>query len=240
LPATEKQFSGFLPSNSYVSVANDMIFGIHWENTEKRVDLDLSLTDVYQKYGWDGYYRSSERDILFSGDITDAPKPNGASELFYLQRDLRLPKILFVNHFNFWDETKVPCKIIVSDDKPKDFGRDYLLDINKIVASSLINIDKKQTMLGLVLSVNGENRFYFSSTGLGNSISSSNNDLAKKALNYLLGSCENPIELKTVLSRAGAIVVCEKPNEEDMEDEYIDLSPENLDKNSIICLLQKK
>jgi hypothetical protein len=247
LPATEKQFSGFLPSNSYVSVAKDMIFGIHWENLEdgkdyyyNRVDLDLSLTDAYQKYGWDGYYRSNERDILFSGDVTDAPKPNGASELFYLQKELRLPKVLFVNYYNFRNGANVPCKIIISDDKPKDFGRDYLININKIVASSLINIDKKQTMLGLVLSVDGENRFYFSSTGLGNSISSSNNDLAKKALNYLLGSCEKPIELKTVLSKAGAIVVSEKPNEEDMKNEYIDLSPENLDKNSIINLLQTK
>ena len=84
LPATEKQFTGHLPTGSWVSVPEDLIVGIHWTNTKKRrIDLDLSIIGVSGKIGWDASYRSKERDILFSGDVTDAPAPRGASELFY-------------------------------------------------------------------------------------------------------------------------------------------------------------
>ena len=238
LPATEKQFVGNIPSNSYVAVNEDMIVGVHWENNPNRVDLDLSLTDIAGKYGWDASCRSEERDIMFSGDVTDAPKPNGASELFYLKKAQRNPKTMFVNFFNFGsgydDENSVEAKIIVANEKPDSFNKNYMINVSNIVASSLVNINKKQTMLGLVISIDGENRFYFSSTGIGNSISSRNDDLAKQALDYLLASCVNTIGLDSVLSIAGANVVREKPE----EGEYLDLSPEALDKTTIIKLLQ--
>jgi hypothetical protein len=239
LPASEKQFIGNIPSNSYVSVEEDMIVGIHWENTENSgVDLDLSLIDVTGKYGWDASYRSDERNIMFSGDVTDAPKPNGASELFYLEKSQKNPKTMLVNFYNFGDgyddENSVEAKIVVAHEKPNNFQRNYMIDINNIVASSLVNINKRQTMLGLVVSIDGQNRFYFSSTGIGNSISSDDDGLAEKALNYLLASCVNTIELDSILSMAGANVVREKPE----SDEYLDLSPEALDKTTIIKLLK--
>ncbi len=58
LPATEKQFTGGFPSGSYVAVPDDMIVGIHWTNTTKRVDLDLSVIGESGKIGWDDCYRS--------------------------------------------------------------------------------------------------------------------------------------------------------------------------------------
>ena len=102
MPATEKQFTGHLPTGSWVSVPEDLIVGIHWTNTKKRrIDLDLSIIGVSGKIGWDGSYRSKRRDILFSGDVTDAPPPIGALELFCIKKGLEEPKILIANYYNF-------------------------------------------------------------------------------------------------------------------------------------------
>ena len=86
LPATEKQFTGNLPSGSYIE-CNDMVFGVWWQNVKgHRIDLDLACQSMRQgKIGWDARYRDESRGIMFSGDVTDAPSPKGASELFRFQ-----------------------------------------------------------------------------------------------------------------------------------------------------------
>jgi len=53
LPATEKQFTGNLPTGSYITVSEDLIVGIHWMNTSRRIDLDLSVIGESGKIGWD-------------------------------------------------------------------------------------------------------------------------------------------------------------------------------------------
>jgi predicted MarR family transcription regulator len=255
LPATEKQFLGNIPANSYVSVPRDLVIGVHWtDDTKKsnmkrgyyhdwsnngRVDLDLSLMSLYSKYGWDGYYRSTERDIMFSGDMTSAPKPNGASEFFYLKNMSNEAKLLYINYFNFRDEGTT-CKFIVASEQVNSNfsgsrGRDkaYMVDVNNILVSTNIKLTKKQNLLGMIIGVDGENRVYFTNTSTGDSISSRNNDVSKKVNDYMARTCQNIIELSDVLLMAGAIVVSEKPE----EGEYIDLSPENLDKSTIIKLL---
>jgi len=239
LPATEKQFSGNIPSNSYVSVPDDMVIGIHWFDIndggwDGRVDLDFSMVDQDGKFGWDAYYRSGDR-ILFSGDNTAAPKPNGASEMFYMKKAQKHPKVLFVNFFNASDHRGevVPCKLFVANESPKSLSKSYMVDTSNIVVSCNMEVEDKQNVLGLVISVNDENRLYFSNTSIGDSISIRNPEMADKARNYLISNCLNPVGLESVLFMAGANVVHEKP-----EGEYLDLSPEALDKTTIIKLLQ--
>src|SRR5207248_1961887 len=55
LPTTEKQFTGNLPSGTYVELAEDMVAGVHWENQgHNRIDLDLSImSPEIGKIGWD-------------------------------------------------------------------------------------------------------------------------------------------------------------------------------------------
>ena len=64
-----------------------MIAGVHWEDVKRNtIDLDLSLINCHEgKIGWNASYRSTEKSVLFSGDITSAPKPKGASEFFYFK-----------------------------------------------------------------------------------------------------------------------------------------------------------
>jgi hypothetical protein len=228
LPATEKQFTGFLPTGSYIAVSDDLITGIHWENTNKRVDLDLSVIGESGKIGWDASYRTEDRKVLFSGDVTDAPPPLGASELFYMKKGQQEARVLVVNYFNFSRGDQVECRLLVAQEKPEDFGKNYMVDVSKMIASAQINITQKQTILGLV----AENRLYFSTVSIGNSITSTRNAHSKHARHYLFNSLTNTIDFREVLRLAGAQVVDSMP-----VNDYIDLSPQALDKTTILDLI---
>jgi len=234
MPATEKQFTGSLPTGTYVSVPEDLIVGVHWTNTDRRIDLDLSISDAGGKIGWDGSYRSSDCEILFSGDVTDAPKPKGASELFYVKKGKVTSKILALNYYNHDENSPVPTKIIVAQEQIKRFGNNYMVDPNNIIASTNILIEQRQNVLGLVTNVEDENRVYFANVILGNAISFSFNVNAERMRQYFVSSLINSLELNDVLKKAEAIVVHEKP-----EKDFVDLSPEALDKTTFIELLRE-
>lgn len=236
LPSTEKQFTGNFPSGTYISISRDMVFGVSWENVKSHIiDLDLSLIlPSGQKVGWDSDYRTKGRDILFSGDITDAPKPRGATELFYIKRQSKKACILFVNYYNFEEEIEVPFKIIVAKEKAEDFKQNYMVNPNNLLAVASSKINQKQKTLGLLVTTTNECRFYFTETYIGRSITSSSSDFAEKSRKYLFNFYENTINLKDVLLKAGAKIVDNKDKAD------IDLSPEELEKDSILNLLKDK
>lgn len=238
LPATEKQFTGHFPTGTYVEVPEDLILGIHWENTaSNRVDLDLSVISETGKFGWDSGYRSASKDVLFSGDITDAPAPNGATELFYLKKGFNEAYILMANYFNMCGSSEpVPTKILVASEKAKNFGRNYMVDPNNIVADAAIEINQKQSILGFLTTVEGVNRFYFANVGIGNSITAGVDDQCNHARRHLIASTKEMPRLEDVLQRAGATVVRERP---DGDDEYVDLSPQALTKTSFLDILSE-
>ena len=233
LPATEKQFTGHFPTGTSVKVPKNMIVGIHWENTDKRVDLDLSAIDTEGKVGWDALYRKN--DILFSGDITDAPKSKGgASEMFYIKSKCK-PKILNVNYYNMSPGNTVDCKIFVAHENPTGFESNYMVDPNNILATATINITGKQNIIGLI----ADGKFYFGNIYLGNGISIRSGKQADIAREYMISSFVNSISLKKILKDAGAIVV--NSQDEAPSVSYgspIDLSPTAVNKNSIIELLK--
>jgi len=235
LPATEKQFTGDFPSGTCISIPKDMVFGIHWENVEEnRIDLDLSLITVEgNKIGWDGWYRNAEKTILFSGDVTDAPKDKGgASELFYVKRQVDTNAILMVNYFNFDETIEVPFKILVAKELVKDFDRNYMVNPNNVVGVTKTNIKEgRQKVLGIISVTKDVCKFYFAETYLGDSITSYGNDYSNHARQYLLDFYSNMISLNEVLEEAGANLVT---NAEKCD---IDLSPEKLEKDTIIQLL---
>lgn len=234
LPATEKQFTGNLPSGSYVTVEPGMVFGIHWFNHKsKSVDLDLSFISADgKKYGWDGEYRSSIRDILYSGDKTDAPRPDGASELFYLQKGSLAAGagVLMVNYYNYTPE-EVPFEIIVGRPSSKSFNENYMIDPNDIVCSVESKMDRKQKILGIVEPVEGGFRFYFSETYLGKSITSKMTTGLNHAKQYLVDYYTDALSLSMSLRLSGVKIV---GNEEDCD---ISLSLEKIEKDTILNLL---
>ena len=230
LPVTEKQFTGNLPSGTYISIPQDMIVGVYWENIKPyMIDLDLSLVSSDRKYGWDAGYRNNEGSILYSGDITNAP--TGATELFYVKKQLKDSFILFLNYYNYNAEIKVPFKIIVAKEKANDFGNNYMVNPNNLVLAVQSEISQKQKILGLLITTTERSRFYFAETSIGRSITSSNSEFAENSRKYLISFYQNSIELKDILSKSGAELV------DDKEKADIDLSPESLEKDSILNLL---
>jgi len=232
LPATEKQFVGNVPAGTSVGVPKDMIFGVHWENVDGRVDLDLSLIDVDgDKYGWDGGCRSSDRSILFSGDITDAPKPKGASELFYISNKAKGNFILFNNFFNYRAGCCIPYRTVIAEENIKDLEKNYLINPNNIVMNVDSIIKDKQKVVGIIIVNKNETRYYFAETVMGESISCFNNKNVVQTRKYLIDFYTNSINLNDVLKQAGAKLVTDKKKCD------IDLSPEMLDKTTIIDLI---
>ena len=133
LPATEKQFTGMLPSGTCVTLPKDMIVGVYWEDVNgQRIDLDLSLVGLGVKFGWDARYCDEGRSILFSGDMTFAPK--GASEMYYVKKQTNGNYLLFLNYFNYNIDVPVPFKIFVAYEQAKYFGANYMVNPNNIVA----------------------------------------------------------------------------------------------------------
>lgn len=230
LPSTEKQFTGNFPSGTSILVPKDMIFGIYWDNLKGfRVDLDLSLISVKNgKIGWDSGYRSDSGDILFSGDMTDARR--GASELFYVGRQSENTAILFVNFYNFEENKEVSFKIVVGEENISNLESNHMIDINNIRAITSSKINEKQKILGFAVIKETGCSFYFTETYLGQSISSSDSKFATHARQYLVDFYENSISLKDILVKAGAELA-------DKENCEIDLSPETLEKDTILGLL---
>lgn len=248
LPASEKQFTGNFPSGTFIKVPKDMVFGIHWYNCDDwRVDLDLSLLDMgNHKYGWDGSYRGYRGDgnlILFSGDLTTAPKPRGATELFYVEGGSPLKSLLFVNYYTFKTDKPAPFSIIVgtgngsiirNSSKDRDH---FMLDPNKALARSFSKMDKEQKLLGLMASNTDECRFYFFETYMGEGRTArGDKKYVDKGREYLVNYLSNMISLNDLLSKAGAILVDTKDDE---DGEILSLAPEDLDKDTIINLLKK-
>ncbi len=237
LPATEKMFTGDLPSGTAIVVPKDMIFGIHWNNVKgdyghHRIDLDLSVTSPQTgKIGWDGNYRTGERDILFSGDNTDAPGKRGASELFYVANAKPHELIMHVNYFNFHENVPVPMKIVVGKDTPRDWGTNYMLNQNNVLGIAKTEINQRQKVLGLARSTPNGCEFIFAEAYLGNSITSYGTDYNEWTRKWLFNFYTNTISLNDVLVRAGAVLVDNK------EEADIDLSMETLEKDTIINLL---
>lgn len=232
LPATEKQFTGNLPSGSYVSVSKDMVMGIYWDNVNgHRIDLDLSLINPDTgKIGWDSNYRTEDKSILFSGDMTDAQ--NGASELFYMKRQRKGAFIVFVNYYNFDSEVEVPYKIIVGQENVKNLNQNYMVNPNNVISIVESKIKHRQKVLGLLVTTINECRFYFAETILGKSITSTDSEFVEHSRKYLFDFYENTISLRDMLVKAGAIMVYNDINNNHECD--IDLSLEATGKDTIL------
>lgn len=233
LPATEKQFTGDLPSGTCVTVPKDMVFGIHWNNVDRhRIDLDLSLMNAeVGKIGWDARFRDEGKNILFSGDVTDARGKNGASELFYIKRQAKQSFIMHVNYYNFRESVEVPFRILVAHEQVKNLKQNYMVDPNNVLSVANTKINVKQKILGLLVTTTEECRFYFCESAMGRGITSTLTDHAEHSRRYLASFYQNAISLNELLEKAGAEMVKER------EGCDIDLSPEVLEKDKIIGLL---
>ncbi len=242
VPTSEKQFNGNFPDGSYIEIPrdNNLIYGIHWNNLntdtfEERVDLDLKQISKTRVFGWDHDYKSSNGDILFSGDITDAPLPDGATELFYVSKSYGNDAFLItVNNFTGNDKD-IPYEFIIAkanENIESDESIKYILDPNNILEKLELVIPSTtiNTVVGLI-KIGDNIRLYLNNFGQGNSITSSNDTTTLISLNYLQSYSEIQLKLYDLLKECGAILT-DSPDNVDYN-----LSINSVTRDTLISLL---
>lgn len=239
-PSSEKQFNGNFPSGSYIELPRtaDLIYGIHWENLkDQRVDLDLHQMNKSEVFGWDGNYRDESRNILFSGDVTDAPAPKGATELFYVSRFYGVGAFLVsLNNYTKGDTVSFKFMVAESDVEQSKFCKNYVVNPNNILTTINMEVEKDnyQKVIGFIV-INSDNiRFYFNDYSNGAARSSRMNEVQTMSFEYLNSYSKVQVKLNDLLKEAGAIIVTEKT------EDSINLSPEAINKETIINLLAEK
>jgi hypothetical protein len=232
MPSSEKMFTGNVPSGTSVEIERDIVFGIHWYNLDtKRVDLDLKMLSISGAIGWDGYYKTN--NVVFSGDMTDAQLPHGASEFFRIIEPTDAVYAITCNYYNsYGDDSEIPYSIIVGVGSDVESPR--MLNPNKIKCAVPTKVTKEQQIVGLIVATKETNKFFFVETSLGSGKSSSETDYMQIARTYIHKYYQNinSCSLNDVLELAGCKVVHEKTDQID-----IDLSMQSLTKDSFIAIL---
>lgn len=224
LPSSEKSFIGEMPLGTKITVDKDLIIGVYWKNLKNyRIDLDFSLLTNGHKLGWNGSYRN-EASVLFSGDITDAPK--GATELFYIPT---IPNVSSytanLNYFNFNNNYPVPFKFFIASEKILHMERNYMVKPENVIFSMESIIDCQQKILGLAkTNDDNTNTFILYEAENGKSIASYNRLYMEHSRNYMENFYFNLLTFNYIFDIVNSIEECD-----------IDLS--NVTKNKILDLL---
>lgn len=280
VPTTEKMFSGNIPDGSYIEVprTDNMVYGVYWKNiangksaprfygeeststNEETVDLDLKQMNKSEVFGWDASYRSETNNILFSGDMTDAKLPKGASELFYVGQDYGHGAFLITLNMYRMNSQDVPFEFVIAKATHKPENRTYyVLDPNNILAKfdMVIKNTERQMVVGFI-TIGDTIRFYFNDFSAGASIrTSSRNDITMGIFDYLQSYSKTQLRLRDVLRDAGAKLTDKEVIEKEVVRQVVDedgniieerlekveepvdinLSIENITKETIINLL---
>ena len=235
VPISEKQFCGAIPFGSCIEIPRDQnfIYGVCWKNItlhstvgssfygeevtvqEERVDLDLKQMNKTEVFGWDGEYKSSSSDILFSGDMTDASLPQGASELFYVGQNYGYGAFLVTLSMYTCNSEDVPFEFVLAKThRTFDKRVHYTLDPNEIVEKFDMVLSKDQRHMVMGLLVIGDTiRFYFQDAYAGGKSfgrSSTRNPITMGAFDYLQSYSKIQLKLHDLLKDAGAMIVDKK------------------------------
>ena len=205
-----------------------MVYGIHWTNlveksgkktgfygeedyeeySSDRVDLDLKQMNKSEIFGWDASYRSSTSDILFSGDMTDAPLPNGATELFYVGQNYGHGAFLVtLNNFT-QNRADVPFEFVIAKATHKPEQRVYYaLNPNNILEKidMVVKNGEYQKTVGFI-AIDDTIKFYFNDFSQGNQRTSRQDDVTMGTFDYLQSYSKIQLKLKDLLKDAGAIL----------------------------------
>jgi hypothetical protein len=194
-PSSEKNFVGDIPFGSYFPMKANSFFGVYWKNDWGTRDFDLSFIDMNgNKIGWNSSYYSMDNDIIFSGDITNAP--NGASEVVLCQKNCP-DGIINLNRYSGEDGSKFRFFFGTGNKNTKNWKRTgYMVDPNHIKVRTDCVSDTCQQSLGMTYN----NRVYLMNLGVaGGRVSMRNDDI----IEALQRKVDTYVDLKSILLRAG-------------------------------------
>lgn len=241
-PVSEKQFIGNIPYGTKFVFPKKVSLGIFWENYKnERTDLDLHLTTPSGSFGWNASYRGTEREVLYSGDMTDAT--HGAAEAYYANYfKLDEPYILSVN--NYTEEPDVPFKFICtesrfegSEQRSWNAPSTCPIDISKTLFPP-IDLKFKDTN-SQTIGFGRRNVFYFYGGELNSGIIPDRFKY-REYMDALIARTSTSMTLRTLLRMAGARVVSESEYEQLTDDEkaqVVDLTPSALTRTTLIDLV---
>ncbi len=163
LPTSEKQFLDNIPCGSTFEIENvnsdintdSFKIGVSWYNIKRkketeeiRVDLDLSLFNASQYFGWcnleNSYRRINDTDmkVAFSGDMTDAK--NGATEIMALapgkKEETFLVALNLYNDILFSNDVlKIPFNLFFAVSEKCNFNKINKDELNLKTFNGLVN-----------------------------------------------------------------------------------------------------
>ena len=158
-PTSEKNFIGNFPMGTSCKLGNESVLGIYWRNDWGTRDFDLSYEGIDgTRIGWNHDFKTGNGNVIFSGDMTDAP--NGANEVIKFIGDDITNGIINVNRYSGQPGSKYRLFFGI-DTRKNPFDKTmakYMVDPNNIQLEAEMNQgDMSQQALGIIL--NG--KFYF-------------------------------------------------------------------------------
>lgn len=226
-PVSEKQMEGVFPWGTRIDAdSSNVTVGIHWVNGEfGPTDLDLHAFTPTQHFGWNSAHRNDSKSILYSGDLTDAPAPTGATECYYLN-SIEDPVMFNVSFFSKRPRDNMFQMYITSGNtatEKKTFDQlDLLTSPIPIASNAADNFN-----LGFF----HDNAFYLYGGNVSQGMVPQSNyaDFIEASVR----SVKRRVSLKDLLEGADANVVSKIPEEGD----YINLTPEVLDSHTLLDIL---
>ena len=203
LPISNKQSLGHLPFGTIITTDGKISAGMYWEDSWGAHDLDLSAISLKERLGWGSIHTyESENDLLFSGDITNAP--DGAIEFMTQNKKSINPHVL-INTIYAGDD-KAKYKLVVGQTSSKKYLKNTIVEIET-------SFSKRSEILGVIKS----NKFIVYKAGISSVRISSERD--KAFLPYI---DSNLLTIKGLLADIGISLHAEK-------DEYdFDLSVDGI------------
>ena len=238
MPTSEKMFWNNIPFNSSIQLKENAVIGVHWVDTNSRTDLDLSLQSDAYHISWCDQFRHEnnklreDAELIFSGDMTSAPAPKGATECFYISDNVSADELCMIDLRNYTDNGTVDFSFII-DSPDKDLvTEDYLINSHTMNFCLKNTLKNTSMFLGFLDISKPTKTFYFTSSTMSNSIMARYDEKTSMMTSAMRTRFESCLKLNDLLKIAGAKF--EKDNDSDWD---INLDANQATKDTFLSLL---
>lgn len=228
VPYSEKQFSGAIPWGTAIGATdkeNAFTIGVHWINDpdESGCDLDLHAHTPTRHFGWNSDYISGDGEIIYSGDMANAPAPKGAAESFYIN-NVNEPVILTLNAFNA--KSNKQFQFFMTEGEDDKMRERATFDASKLISAPLplAFADKSSLSLGIF-----DNKTFYVYGGNVAEGAVPSRDYPK-FIEALLNRMSSTYRFEALASALKINIVHEAPK----DTPFLDLSPEALTVNTLL------
>lgn len=233
VPTSQKNFIDNIPMYTRYKMDKNSIIGIHWTNSKDgRVDLDLHYTSKYIHVGWNSRFNSQEK-ISFTGDLTDAPAPKGATEAFYIKDTLK-DDFGMISVNNYSGNPDLFELFIGSDPEKKIYDRNGIMNAEnlafKFTGLSMNNDNEK--CFGIIDSQEDSREFIFIDNSSGFDRVPSYSAQKEVMLSAIRSMAKNRLYLNELIEKLGGEIILDK------ESADYDLSINSLAKDSFNFLFK--